>query len=264
MMKAISSLFAITLVAGSLWAGGALACDTCGCQDATAETCACGIDPADCSACGAEPATMACGCPDGQCACGPAACPVAHGASHGNEALPDWHAKSPAHLSVSMQQLPAFEVAYLPGTFAEDMDSRYGQLIAAAGEQNLLSDATHVGAFMPGVQHSEPTDDTVINIAIWNLNGGQISAPIKSQTIPGGTYMVIEHWGSYDQIGETYISAVNWATESGIEFSDQPSFVHHVSDPASTPVEEWLTEIYLPFEHSATATADAGHEGHIG
>lgn len=264
MMKTISSLFALTLLAASLHAGGALACDTCGCQDGAdaPAACACGMDPAECTACGdAQPATMACGCPDGECACEAAEAGM-H--AHGAESLPDWHAKSPAGLSVGMRQLEAFDVAYLPGTFGDDMDALYGELMAHADQQGLLGDETRVGAFMPGVEHSEPTEDSVINIAIWNLNGGQISAPVKTHTIAGGTYMVVEHWGDYALIGETYMSAVTWAQESGIELSDQPSFVHHVNDPASAPVKEWLTEIYLPFEHSATATADAGSDDRVG
>ena len=109
-----------------------------------------------------------------------------------------------------------------------------------------------------------PFMEPAIHVAVWNTNGAEAGAPFGSQTIPGGTYMVVQHWGDYELIGETYMSTIKWAEESGIDFADQPSFVHHVNDPDSAPVEQWLTEIYLPFEHSATATADAGSPSRVG
>ena len=134
-MKTITSLLAMTLVAASLYAGSALACDTCGCQDgadaAADKPAACADCPmsADC-ACGPKAAACA-DCPmNAECACAPAGCPFTHSGSHGSEELPDWHAKSPADLNVRMQNLDAFEVAYIEGTFGHDMDALYGELMA--------------------------------------------------------------------------------------------------------------------------------------
>jgi effector-binding domain-containing protein len=273
-MKLNISLLTLVVAAALLVGSAALACETCGCQDKT--------EPAK-AACADCPKADDCACKDGEvkadCADCPmagacAACPMAAGEGcsfargegeyRAMENLPDWHIKSPADLKVSMAQLDAFKVAYLPGHFADDMQAQYTELIDAAGAQGLVSETTHVGAFLPGVQYSEPTEETAINPAIWVADGAEVDAPVMVETIPGGTYMIVQHWGDYSAVGATYMQAVEWAEKSNIAFADGPSFVLHVTDPESAPAEMWLTEIYLPFNHGATATADAGHDDNMG
>lgn len=254
MLKLVYVLIVTFVTSAALYGGSASACSTCGCQDAAAKP-ACESCPAGECSCGHGDAAKAdcANCPNSDaCACAPAGCPYSKANSHGAEELPDWHAESPEGLNVSLQEMEAFDVVYLAGTFSDDMEQLYGQLMATAGERGLINGSTHVGAVLPGVLYAEPTDETEIHVAIWNTEPGAVDAPMHSQTIPGGTYMVVEHWGSYDQIGDTYMRAISWAQENGIEFAEQPSFVHHVTDPSTAPTEQWLTEIYLPFTHSAS------------
>ncbi|MBN2083467.1 GyrI-like domain-containing protein [bacterium] len=271
-MKLNISLMTLVVTAALFVYGTALACETCGCQDKT--------EPAK-AACENCPNADDCACKDGESQAGCADCPmagacadcpmaaaegcsIANGEYRAAENLPDWHIKSPADLKVSMAQIEAFDLAYLPGRYSDDMQAQYDELMNAAGAQGLVNETTHVGAYLPGVQYTEPTEESVINPAIWVVDGTEVEAPVMVETIPGGNYMVVQHWGDYNTVGATYMRTIEWAAKSNITFGDGPSFVLNTPHAADAPMETWLTEIYLPFNHGASATADAGHDDNMG
>jgi effector-binding domain-containing protein len=179
---------------------------------------------------------------------------AASAASQGHQAeagMPADHLASPADLEISMRQVEPITVAYVEGTFADDIPSLFGDLMAAAGSQQLFSDNTQVLSVYQGSLETGPTDETPFQAGISVASHTEVSEPLMLQTLAGGQYMVVEHWGAYEQITDTYTRVLSWANENGIEFRESPSFEVYVTDPETAPQEEWLTEIYLPFDHSA-------------
>jgi len=210
------------------------ACDTCGCGSGAAESSS--------------------GCTGDECSCGAqAGLDSASAASHDHQAdaaLPTDHLMSPADLAISMREIEPIAVAYMEGTFADDIPSLFSELVAAAGSQQLFTEHTQVLSVYQGSLETGPTDDTPFQAGISIADGTQVSEPLKLQTLAGGQYMVVQHWGAYEQITDTYARVIKWAAENGIEFRPGPSFEVYVTDPETAPQEEWLTEIYLPFDHA--------------
>jgi effector-binding domain-containing protein len=165
-------------------------------------------------------------------------------------ALPTGHLESPVDLQISMRGIDPITVAFVEGTFADDIPALFSQLMAAAGEQGLFTDHSQVLSVYQGSLNAGATPETPFQAGISVADGTAVSEPLLLQTLAGGQYMVVEHWGSYEQLADTYARVIEWAMESGIEFRTGPSFEVYVTDPESAPEEEWLTEIYLPFDHN--------------
>ena len=91
------------------------------------------------------------------------------------------------------------------------------------------------------------------------VGNAAVSEPLLTGMLPAGNYLMVQHWGDYLEMEKTYIAIYTWAGQNGIKFG-YPTFEHYVTDPETTPVEEWLTEIYLPFDHEAMKAMTMGGE----
>jgi effector-binding domain-containing protein len=180
-------------------------------------------------------------------------------------ALPAGHPiELPEGISVELREIEAIECAYLEGTLMGDMDALFGKLIKLAGEQGLINDETTWGSAYPDDMSQGVDETTRVYVGIGVGPEAEVTEPLLRGTIPGGMYLMAQHWGPYEQLEDTYIAVYTWAAEHGVVFGT-PSFEHYVTDPDTTPVGEWLTEIYFPFDHEAMKAAfmaEHGHEDH--
>lgn len=222
------------VIGATLYSIPALACDTCGCRDKGAKS--------GCECCSGEEQNEAQRSADTHAEAAPD--------HHAEMAMADDHIKSPADLNVTMREIEPLTVAYVEGTFGGDIEGLFGSLMAAVSSQGLFSDHTHVLSVYQGSLETGPTEETPFQAGVSVENGTQVSEPLMLQTLPGGQYMVVEHWGAYEQITDTYMRVLSWAEDSGIEFRSSPCFEVYVTDPETAPEEEWLTEIFLPFDHN--------------
>nr|BFD41042.1 AraC family transcriptional regulator [Pseudomonas sp. FFPRI_1] len=70
---------------------------------------------------------------------------------------------------------------------------------------------------------------------------------VREMVIAGGRCAVVRHVGSPDHIGESiYPIYRDWLPGSGEELRDQPLFFEYLSVYPQTPLEQWLTDIYVP------------------
>jgi AraC family transcriptional regulator len=70
---------------------------------------------------------------------------------------------------------------------------------------------------------------------------------IGVQELPGGEYAVVTHRGPYETLVETYRQLFQeWASICGRELRSSPNFEVYLNDPAITPPEDLVTEIYIP------------------
>ena len=286
--------FILSIAAGLLiFAGNTFACDTCGCQDTKvqAEACACGMNPADCTMCSAKAGGMDCAdCPDkGNCtACksmAAAACPAGGDAALMSDSgtscacgmsfydcaacLGKATAETEAHLGrmhavpesidVLSRSMAAFNVGYMTSNMS-NIESTFQELIGHAAEQNLLGDTTRVYGVYHGDLYGEFNDGTEYQAAFSVPAGHNPAAPVEMQTIPGGEYLVVVHRGAYEDLPDTYQTFLSWAKDAGIPFDSRPTFEHYYSDPATTPVEDLITEIYFPVANPHTTMHSHGDD----
>jgi AraC family transcriptional regulator len=75
----------------------------------------------------------------------------------------------------------------------------------------------------------------------------QATGEIGVQELPGGEYAVVTLRGPYSGLRGAYRWMFNqWLPTSGRQLRPAPCFEVYVSDPATTPPEDLVTEIYLP------------------
>jgi AraC family transcriptional regulator len=80
-------------------------------------------------------------------------------------------------------------------------------------------------------------------------------APFHVFGIPAGDYARVRHAGSYDGLESTTQYLVGeWLPASGREPADFPAFHQFLNDPDHTPVNELLTDVYLPIRPEVGAS----------
>jgi len=150
-----------------------------------------------------------------------------------------------ANLKAKVVEFEALPVCYVAGTVNE-MDEMFGLVVQAAKEQGLLNEETEWGTVYPTVLTEEFTEESVVYAGISLPEDATPEEPLLPYTIPGGHYLMVQHWGDYAQLPQTWEQALIWAKLKGVETGTGPCFEHYVTDPDTTPVEEWLTEIFIP------------------
>ena len=62
--------------------------------------------------------------------------------------------------------------------------------------------------------------------------------------LPGGTYAVGLHIGTYDRLHETYLDVIGrWFPSSGFELAPEPVIEHYLNDPSCTDANDLRTEV---------------------
>jgi len=262
MTRMTITLSALLIAATLFIAQAVLACDTCGCQDTGAAVQACDCPDGQCTcpvADAPEAKPMDCTmCPEGACTCGmgvetdarTGAMPVVKTVATGHD-MPATHVASPEGLNIELREVEPFDVAYMATTMSSDVAAVFTEMLDEAMSQGVMYSDSQVGSTYHGDLFEEPTEDSVFHAAVTIAKDVELNAPLQRETVPGGQYMVVQHYGDYQNLPVTYGAVITWVAANGMEFGDGPSFEHYISDPGSTPMEEWLTEIYLPFPHAA-------------
>lgn len=74
------------------------------------------------------------------------------------------------------------------------------------------------------------------------------------QTLHGGLYAIITHYGSLETVESTYQLLFGvWLPTSGYEPADYPNFMLHRTIPIQTSPEALVTDIYLPLKPTMSA-----------
>jgi AraC family transcriptional regulator len=72
---------------------------------------------------------------------------------------------------------------------------------------------------------------------------------IMVQTVGGGEYAVMTHYGPYEKLNESYGKLFGqWLMKSGRELRSEPCMEFYLNDPDSTEPEDLLTDICLPLK----------------
>ena len=133
----------------------------------------------------------------------------------------------------------------------QEITQAWFQLIAEVGINVIVSENTQkisVPYDSPEITASDKLryDACITLTEIANFKAkGQVGA----QTLQGGKYAVITHYGPLEQVEKTYrILFGLWLPHSGYEPADHPNFMVHRKTPLQTPADQLVTDIYLPLK----------------
>ena len=156
-------------------------------------------------------------------------------------------------MTARIEELPAMRVAYIhhTGPYHEITDAfailmEWAMLagVDVADEQVLaLSDDR------PG-SGSSVTERYDAGITVKDDIGG--TATVGIETTEAGSYVVVEHVGSYDTLSQAYVQAAEDAASDGWVPRSGPALEFFENDPSEVSIDELRTWVYLPVTKSAT------------
>ncbi len=154
-----------------------------------------------------------------------------------------------------IEELPSFEILYLTyqGSF-EDINAIkqvWKQLMEYAFKKKLIDDDS--------IFLAEILDDNEITDSLnCRYNAGiVVETPLKfepkalfrTKTITPQKYAKFLHKGSHEDSLLTYDYIYsNWLTDIHLELEDKPTLEFFLNDEKDTPLDELLTEIYIPVQ----------------
>jgi AraC family transcriptional regulator len=78
--------------------------------------------------------------------------------------------------------------------------------------------------------------------------GTDVEAPAELREIAAGRYITAVHVGPFDTLAETYGAMSRWGVDQGVTFRDHPTIEMYLSDPETTPSEEFQTKLFVAIE----------------
>ena len=155
----------------------------------------------------------------------------------------------PEGMQAELVEVEPMAIAYMEGLLLGDAEAQFTALAEEGDKQGLLGADTEWGSVYPD-DLSRGVDDSTRRFAGFTLpEGKRAAAPLKMGKVFGGTYLMVLHRGSYDTLKDTYAEVFKWAALNGMNL-ETPTVEHYVTDPEATPVEDWLTELYFPFDNA--------------
>jgi effector-binding domain-containing protein len=163
-------------------------------------------------------------------------------------------AKLPA-LAASPMHSEAMRVAYTAGKVSDGMEQLITNTVAEAGKQGLIGAQTYVGDLYPDVMEKGYSPETTVYTCVSLSDDAQVAPPLQVYEIPAGEYLQVEHWGDYAQLGVTWMAAFAYANLHGMTLGTGPAGEVYMTDPSTAPMEQWLTQIYIPLANDGSAKA---------
>ncbi len=83
----------------------------------------------------------------------------------------------------------------------------------------------------------------------WAVDGAsQPPAPLVHRQIPSAKALHVRHTGSYENIGNSWSSAFQYARYKKLKLAKRDSYEIYRNDPKETPPAELVTDIYVPLK----------------
>lgn len=156
-------------------------------------------------------------------------------------------------LVFEIEILPQFEVLYLEhrGNYEniKAVKETWGMLVDYTLKKQLLTDDTIFFAEILDDNEVSETINCRYNVAI--IMNESLSYPpeglFKIKLNQAQKYVKFLHLGSHESSADTYHKIYSqWMVDVNLEFADLPILEFFLNDEDDTPVEELLTEIYIP------------------
>ncbi|WP_103107519.1 MerR family transcriptional regulator [Brevibacillus reuszeri] len=131
------------------------------------------------------------------------------------------------------------------------IDELYG-VIAASND--LVSLGTHMTIFHQSYSDYDP-DKTDIEVCI-PVNAEYKTDAFYTQLIEGGFYMSTIFYGSYDSIGNAYITLINWAKQNNYSIIGPTVERYYRDIRVTNNHSEYITEICIPIAKQKQGVID--------
>ena len=153
-------------------------------------------------------------------------------------------------VTVSTKQLRPMRVAFMRHVGPYDQVGEvWEKLLVFLGKEGLLGG----GPQFIGVCHDDPAvtapDRIRYDACVTVDQSFRPAGEIGVQTLPGGNYAVLTHFGPYNKLGASYATLLGqWLPRSGRNLRTSPCFEMYLNSPESTEPEDLITDLYAPLE----------------
>lgn len=153
-------------------------------------------------------------------------------------------------MNVTIKTIQPMRVAFMRhvGPYNE-CGKAWDQLLPRLGKDGVLGG----GTMFLGLCHDDPEitppEKVRYDACVTVDEAYQPEGEIGLQTIPGGEYAVMTHFGPYSKLGESYNKLLGqWLPRSGRELRSSPCFEVYLNSPENTEPEDLITDLYAPLE----------------
>jgi AraC family transcriptional regulator len=154
------------------------------------------------------------------------------------------------NMKVTIKKIEPMRVAFLRhlGPYSQ-CGATWDKFLTFLGKEGLLGgDAMFIGICHDDPDITPPEKvryDACVTVGPDFTPQGEIGV----QTIPGGEYAVMTHFGPYGQLGQSYAKLLGqWLPRSGRELRSSPCFEVYLNSPENTAPEDLLTDLHAPLE----------------
>lgn len=152
---------------------------------------------------------------------------------------------------------------YVEGVAADDYEAKLMEAVTTGTEYGLMTDDTIVASVYPSVMSDGYDESSVVYFGLGMEELPDAEVGLEVFEMPQGEYLVVEHIGPFENIGDTWTAALEWAAGHGIEFLEEGVCGEvYMSDPDNTPAEELQSAIFLPLVPGQAH--ELGHPGYVG
>ena len=141
---------------------------------------------------------------------------------------------------------PSFEVIVKEGKLGDDIGALFHSMFDAVEAQDLFAEDTKFGAVFPFAMAEGWDDDTVILVGVSMTEEAEVSDPLSIYEVPGGEYLMVLHFGPYEESKVTWMEAFDWAEEHGVDFGTGPALERYLDDPSEVDAADLRAEIFIP------------------
>jgi AraC family transcriptional regulator len=151
-------------------------------------------------------------------------------------------------MNVAIKRIKPRRVAFMRHVGPYDKcGATWDKFLPALGKEGWLGG----DAMFIGICHDDPdvTPPDKVRYDACVTVGGDFTprGDIGVQTIAGGDYAVMTHFGPYSKLGASYAKLLGqWLPRSGRELRAAPCFEVYMNSPESTEPEDLITDICAP------------------
>ncbi|UCG47280.1 MAG: AraC family transcriptional regulator [Phycisphaerales bacterium] len=153
-------------------------------------------------------------------------------------------------MDVRVEHLEPMRVAFVRhvGPYSQ-VGKAWEKLCARLGREGLLAGGTRfVGVCYDDPEVTAP-EKLRYDACVTVDEDFEAEGEVGVQTICGGEYAVVTHFGPYEDLGRTYGQLYGrWMPQNGRQPRSEPCLEFYLNDPDGTDPEDLLTDIYAPLE----------------
>ena len=151
-------------------------------------------------------------------------------------------------LPVEVKTLPPMQIAFLrhTGPYSQ-VGATWGRLMSWAGMRGWLGPGMRMIGIVYDDSEVTPAGKVRYDAAVVLTGPAQTEGEFGVREIPGGTYAVFTHRGSYETLATAYQRFFGgWLPNSGRELRDDEAFEEYLDSPMTAKPEDLLTRIHVP------------------